>query len=74
MSREMFIEKSFTAPSLERINQANEIMEEYASNGYDLTLRQLYYQFVSRDLIPNIWHTVIENPYGKTNLPVSKYG
>ena len=53
MSREMFIEKSFTAPSLERINQANEIMEEYASNGYDLTLRQLYYQFVSRDLIPN---------------------
>ena len=26
---------------------------EYAAQGYDLTLRQLYYQFVSRDLLPN---------------------
>ena len=32
---------------------ANRIMQEYAEEGYDLTLRQLYYQFVARDLIPN---------------------
>jgi len=38
---------------LATINQANLILEEYAAQGYDLTLRQLYYQFVSRDLIPN---------------------
>src|SRR5215831_12213193 len=38
---------------LATINQANRILEEYAAQGYDLTLRQLYYQFVSRDLIPN---------------------
>lgn len=31
----------------------NEIIEEYADQGYVLTLRQLYYQLVSRDLIPN---------------------
>jgi hypothetical protein len=35
------------------IDQANEIIREYAAAGYDLTLRQLYYQFVSRDLLPN---------------------
>lgn len=32
---------------------ADEICAEYAAVGYDLTLRQLYYQFVARDLIPN---------------------
>lgn len=35
------------------IDKANEIIEEYAAQGYDLTLRQLYYQFVSRDLVAN---------------------
>ena len=35
------------------IQKANEIIGEYARQGFDLTLRQLYYQFVSRDLIPN---------------------
>jgi hypothetical protein len=35
------------------IGEANAIIAEYAAQGYDLTLRQLYYQFVSRDLIPN---------------------
>jgi hypothetical protein len=42
-----------SAARLAVIRQANEIIEEYAAQGYDLTLRQLYYQFVSRDLIPN---------------------
>lgn len=32
----------------------NEIIEEYADQGYTLTLRQLYYQLVSRDIIPNL--------------------
>lgn len=35
------------------IDKANEIIEEYVSQGFDLTLRQLYYQFVARALIPN---------------------
>ena len=39
--------------SLQIIQQANAIIEEYTEAGYDLTLRQLYYQFVSRDIIPN---------------------
>src|SRR6478752_1058398 len=35
------------------VNIANSICEEYAAQGYDLTIRQLYYQFVARDYIPN---------------------
>lgn len=35
------------------IVQANLIIEEYAKQGYSLTLRQLYYQFVARGLLPN---------------------
>jgi hypothetical protein len=43
----------FRPAALARIEQANEIIEEYSAAGYVLTLRQLYYQFVSRDLIKN---------------------
>lgn len=45
--------KRFRGNSLLRIEQANEIIEEYQAQGFCLNLRQLYYQFVSRDLIPN---------------------
>jgi hypothetical protein len=45
--------KCFSASSLRVIKQANEIIEIYQDQGFTLTLRQLYYQFVSRDLIPN---------------------
>lgn len=45
--------KKFRDRTLAVIDQANEILHAYAAQGYDLTLRQLYYQFVSRDLIPN---------------------
>lgn len=46
-------DKRFGAERLRMIEQANEIIATYAAEGYDLTLRQLYYQFVSRDIIPN---------------------
>jgi hypothetical protein len=35
------------------VRQAEAICRTYAGQGYDLTLRQLYYQFVARGLIPN---------------------
>lgn len=35
------------------VAHANTIIAEYQDQGFVLTLRQLYYQFVSRDLIPN---------------------
>lgn len=48
-----YIERKFGKRSLEIIEIANQIIEEYQEAGFDLTLRQLYYQFVSRDIIPN---------------------
>lgn len=37
---------------LEVVAQANKIIAEYQAQGFVLTVRQLYYQFVSRDLLP----------------------
>lgn len=51
--RRAYIEKNFTDPTLRVIAQAEAICREYAAQGFDLTLRQLYYQFVARGLIPN---------------------
>jgi hypothetical protein len=51
--KEQYIHKNFRSATLEIIAQANAIIEEYAEQGFSLTLRQLYYQFVARDLIPN---------------------
>jgi len=51
--KEQFIVKNFREKSLATIAQANEIIDDYLAQGYTLTVRQLYYQFVSRDLIPN---------------------
>ena len=53
MPRIAYIEKRFTPASLAIIETANAIITEYAAQGFDLTLRQLFYQFVARGLIPN---------------------
>ncbi len=51
--REVFVEKNFSISSLSTIKQANKILDEYKTQGLVLTLRQVYYQFVSRGLMPN---------------------
>jgi hypothetical protein len=45
--------KTFGDASLALIEKCNEIIEDYTAQGFVLTLRQLYYQLVSRDIIPN---------------------
>lgn len=51
--KETFIERSFSVPSLGTIEVINRILEEYRKQGFRLSLRQLYYQLVARDYIPN---------------------
>ena len=51
--RTKFIEKRFNRSSRLVIAQANQIIDEYVQMGFTLTLRQLYYQFVSRALLVN---------------------
>jgi hypothetical protein len=53
MPKICYIAKNLNRASMVAVNQANEIIEEYAAQGFDLTLRQLYYQFVARGYIPN---------------------
>ena len=54
MSKQQFREKlHMSKANVERLEVINAIIEEYADEGYILTLRQLYYQLVSRDIIPN---------------------
>lgn len=45
--------KKFNADRMDKIAKANVIIAEYRAQGFELTLRQLYYQFVSRDFIAN---------------------
>lgn len=45
--------KNFQPRTLGVIQQAEQIIQGYQELGFSLTLRQLYYQFVSRGLIPN---------------------
>lgn len=51
--KETFIEKKFSKESLKTIQTVNSILDEYAAQGYDLSLRQLYYQLVARGMIEN---------------------
>lgn len=53
MPKITYVPKDFSAAHEQVIDWANEIISEYAEQGYSLTLRQLYYQLVARDLIPN---------------------
>lgn len=53
MPRKAYIVKNFREETMLMIAHAVKIIDEYAEQGFDLTLRQLYYQFVSRDLLPN---------------------
>ena len=48
-----YVEKDFRKPSLAIIGGARKIIKEYAAQGFSLTLRQLYYQFVARAWIEN---------------------
>lgn len=50
MPKVAFIEKRFRPATLEMIRQANVILEEYVEQGLTMNLRQLHYQFVSRDV------------------------
>jgi hypothetical protein len=53
MSKICYTPKNFCEEHLEIIEIANEILDRYATKGYDVTLRQLYYQFVTKQYLPN---------------------
>lgn len=54
MSKISYKSVNFRQESLDRIDLCNEIIEQYQEQGLRLTLRQLYYQLVTRNAIPNV--------------------
>ena len=53
MSYTSFIPKAFSAKHERLIDIADAVMTQYSRQGYDLSLRQLYYQFVAHHGLPN---------------------
>jgi hypothetical protein len=53
--------------NIERLETINGIVEEYRQQSFILTLRQLYYQLVSRDVIPNS-----QKEYAKLSILLTK--
>ncbi len=53
MPKICYIERNFRQATLDTIQTAEEIIQEYVAQGFDLTLRQLYYQMVARGYIEN---------------------
>src|SRR5574338_273233 len=67
MSKIAYEFTKFQDKTLKIIDRANIIIEEYQNKGFDLTLRQLFYQFVSRDWLPNT-----QSEYSKLGTIISK--
>ena len=44
---------AFRPKSIELIELINQVVNEYSAMGYELTLRQVYYQLVARGYIAN---------------------
>ncbi len=51
--RVCYVPKEFRFGTLQMIDAANAIIEEYTAEDFTLTLRQLYYQFVARGWLAN---------------------
>lgn len=53
MPKICYVKRRFSEASLEIIKTANQIIASYGDDGIELTLRQLYYRFIARDIFPN---------------------
>lgn len=53
MPKIQYKEINFRQKSLDLIELVNKVIDEYKAQGYELTLRQAYYQLVARGYIPN---------------------
>ena len=51
--KEAFIKNRINLEGRARIDTINAVIADYQAQGMQLTLRQLYYQLVSRNVLPN---------------------
>jgi hypothetical protein len=50
-----YLDKKLPQTYLPIIASANRVLEGYKRQGFDITLRGLYYQFIAQDLLPDSW-------------------
>ena len=55
MAKYCYIPKRYNADARHIVDLCEAILCEYHEKGYCLTLRQLYYQMITRDLFPDSW-------------------
>jgi len=67
MSKEFFKPFMLRDGSLQIVDTVNRILNDYRRQGYSLTVRQIYYQMISKDLFPDSWIDIAYNR--KKNLP-----
>lgn len=53
--KEPFFEKKFNTEQRIILDHIVSILRRYSAEGYDLSLRQLYYQLIAADLLPSHW-------------------
>ena len=51
--KESFVDHRFSTANLSMIEKINGVLDDYQAQGYKLSLRQLYYQLVSKAWIEN---------------------
>jgi len=51
--KQAFITKRFGADATALLEKIQAVLENYSQQGYDLSLRQLYYQLVAANVVPN---------------------
>ena len=55
--KEHFISKRFGSEAQTLLSHVLSVLQRYAAQGYDLSLRQCYYQLVAANIIPNSEHS-----------------
>lgn len=66
MAKEKYIKHGFKKETMEFLNKVIPIIDEYQHKGYDLSLRQIYYQCVARGIFENV-----HNNYKKLSRDLS---
>ena len=64
MAKICYTPRTFKPDNYAIIQNAVRICEQYAKQGYTLTLRGIYYKFIARDLLPDTW---IDSAYNRKN-------
>jgi hypothetical protein len=55
MPKICYIPRTFQPATAEVISDANNILRKYENLGFNMTLRQVYYQMIAKDLFPESW-------------------